>query len=129
RRSRINIELDMKRFLHPGYHGPRWTPEQLALLGTVPAAEVARRTSRTVNAVMCEGRDLFQHRRARRCGTAAGAVNRGRARRLGPPAANTLQNEPKPASTAAVYRGRAPLNRSVKVKPPPGARTPGSRRK
>jgi hypothetical protein len=24
RRSRTNRELDLKRHLHPGYHGPRW---------------------------------------------------------------------------------------------------------
>src|SRR5262245_45181901 len=49
--SRRNIALDMRRFLRPGYHGPRWTTEDLALLGTIPDAEVGRRTGRSANAV------------------------------------------------------------------------------
>jgi hypothetical protein len=36
RRSRTNREKDLKRHLHPGYHGPRWTPQELAMLGTLP---------------------------------------------------------------------------------------------
>jgi len=27
-RSRAAVRLNLKRFLHTGYHGPRWTPEQ-----------------------------------------------------------------------------------------------------
>jgi hypothetical protein len=50
-RSRRAIELDLKRFLRPGYHGPRWTPEQLQLLGTAPDAVVAARIGRTALAV------------------------------------------------------------------------------
>jgi hypothetical protein len=42
-RSRRAIELNLKRFLRPGYHGPRWTPEQLRQLGTAPDAVVAAR--------------------------------------------------------------------------------------
>jgi hypothetical protein len=34
-----------------GYHGPRWTPEDIAILGAVPDPEFARRTHRSVNAV------------------------------------------------------------------------------
>ncbi len=41
----------MGRGLSELHHGTRWTPEQLALLGTLPDAEVARRTGRTPNAV------------------------------------------------------------------------------
>jgi hypothetical protein len=44
-------ELDLGQFLQPGYHGPWWTAEEIALLGCMPDDEVARRTSRTVNAV------------------------------------------------------------------------------
>jgi hypothetical protein len=43
--------MGLARHLVPGYRGPRWTDEQLALLGTMPDAEVARLTGRTVNAV------------------------------------------------------------------------------
>jgi hypothetical protein len=50
-RSRRAVALDLKRFLRPGYHGPRWTPEQLRQLGTAPAAVVAARIGRTVGAV------------------------------------------------------------------------------
>jgi hypothetical protein len=44
-------ELNLGRNLVLGYHGPRWTPQQLALLGTLPDEEVAKRTGRTPNAV------------------------------------------------------------------------------
>jgi hypothetical protein len=47
----LDAELGLGRSLVPGYHGPRWTAEQLALLGTLPDAEVAGRTGRTPNAV------------------------------------------------------------------------------
>jgi hypothetical protein len=50
-RSRRSIELGLVRTLVLGYHGPRWTPEDIALLGNVPDGEVARRTRRSVNAV------------------------------------------------------------------------------
>jgi hypothetical protein len=48
---RTNRALGLGRNLWPGYHGPRWTPQQLALLGTLPDEEVANRTGRTPNAV------------------------------------------------------------------------------
>jgi hypothetical protein len=35
----------------PGYHGPPWTPEQLALLGKEPDDLVAGKVGRSVNAV------------------------------------------------------------------------------
>ena len=50
RRTRA-LELDLKRHLHPGYHGPRWTPAQKKLLGKLTNAEVAARIGRTVGAV------------------------------------------------------------------------------
>jgi hypothetical protein len=51
RRRRTARELDLGRNLRPGYHGLRWTPAQLRLLGTLPDQEVARRTGRTPEAV------------------------------------------------------------------------------
>jgi hypothetical protein len=51
RRRRTAIDKGLARNLVTGYHGPRWAAEQLALLGTLPDAEVARRTGRTANAV------------------------------------------------------------------------------
>jgi hypothetical protein len=51
RRRRTARELDLGRHLRKGYHGPRWTPAELALLGNLADEEVARRTGRTVNAV------------------------------------------------------------------------------
>jgi hypothetical protein len=50
-RRRTNRELDLARHLVKGYHGPRWTRKELALLGKLPDEEVARRTGRTLNAV------------------------------------------------------------------------------
>jgi hypothetical protein len=50
-RSRRAIELGLGRHLMTGYHGPLWTPEDVALLGTLPDAEVATRTGRTPSAV------------------------------------------------------------------------------
>lgn len=47
----MNKRLNLSRNLHHGYHGPLWTAEQLALLGTLPDAEVAQRIGRTRNAV------------------------------------------------------------------------------
>jgi hypothetical protein len=43
--------LDLARHIPHGYHGPWWTDEELALLGTMPDAEVAARIGRTANAV------------------------------------------------------------------------------
>jgi hypothetical protein len=50
-RRRAAVEQDLGRNLIPGYHGPRWTKRQLAMLGKMPDKEVARRTGRTVGAV------------------------------------------------------------------------------
>jgi hypothetical protein len=50
-RSRRAIELNLKRFRRPGYHGPRWSPEQLRQLGTAPDAVVAAQIGRTAEAV------------------------------------------------------------------------------
>jgi transposase-like protein len=72
-KRRRSTELGLAQFLTPGYHGPCWTPEDLALLGTLPDAEVARRTGRTANAVR-QKRGLlgipnrFDGRRGRTCG-------------------------------------------------------------
>jgi hypothetical protein len=48
---RLTAELGLARHLAAGYHGPRWTPEELALLGRLPDEEVARWIGRTPNAV------------------------------------------------------------------------------
>ena len=50
-RRRVNAEKGLARNLVTGYHGPLWTPEDIALLGTLPDEEVARRTGRTPNGV------------------------------------------------------------------------------
>jgi hypothetical protein len=50
-RSRRALGLNLARYLPKGYHGPRWTAEQLALLGTEPDAVVAARVGRTESAV------------------------------------------------------------------------------
>jgi len=50
-RSRISLELNLGCFLKSGYHGPLWTAEQLALLGTASDEEVAERIGRTREAV------------------------------------------------------------------------------
>src|SRR5262245_30784101 len=50
-RSCRALELNLARYLPKGYHGPWWTAEQLALLGTLPDAEVARQIGRSENAV------------------------------------------------------------------------------
>jgi hypothetical protein len=51
RRRRNAVEKDLGRNLVTGYHGPLWTAEEVALLGTAPDEEVARRIGRTPNAV------------------------------------------------------------------------------
>jgi hypothetical protein len=58
RRNRTNRELDLKRHLHLGYHGPRWTPAELALLGTLRDEEVAARTGKTPGAVRQKREEL-----------------------------------------------------------------------
>jgi hypothetical protein len=51
RRSRTNREKGLKRHLHPGYHGPRWTPAELALLGTMPDDALAAQIGKTPGAM------------------------------------------------------------------------------
>ncbi len=55
---RLNAELGLARNLVLGYHGPRWTPQDIALLGVLPDEEVARRTGRTVGAVQQKRHEL-----------------------------------------------------------------------
>jgi hypothetical protein len=50
RRQRA-LRLNLGQFLCTGYHGPRWTPEQLRLLGKEPDDVVAAKTGRSVEAV------------------------------------------------------------------------------
>jgi len=77
--------LNLARNLRTGYHGPWWTEEELALLGTLPDDEVAARVGRTANAVRIKrtlrgiptALDKRQDRKARRrpccrCRTARG---------------------------------------------------------
>jgi hypothetical protein len=45
------LKNNLAQYLHLGYHGPRWTKRQLALLGKLPDAEVAEQIGRSVNAV------------------------------------------------------------------------------
>ena len=52
------IRNNLAKNLRMGYHGPWWTPEEEALLGTMPDAEVAERTGRTVEAVRCHRKQL-----------------------------------------------------------------------
>jgi hypothetical protein len=51
RRRQVNAEQGLARNLVPGYRGEWWTPQDIALLGTAPDKEVARRTGRTAAAV------------------------------------------------------------------------------
>ena len=57
-RRRVNAEKGLAQNLVTGYHGPLWTPEDIALLGTVPDENVARQTSRTVEAVRQKREEL-----------------------------------------------------------------------
>jgi hypothetical protein len=43
--------LDLGAHLQPGDHGPRWTDEERALLGTAPAEVIAAQIGRPTNAV------------------------------------------------------------------------------
>jgi hypothetical protein len=45
------LELNLGRHLHQGSHGPRWTPGEVALLGTMPDEEVAAQIGKTPSAV------------------------------------------------------------------------------
>jgi hypothetical protein len=47
----VNTEKGLAQNLVTGYHGPLWAPEDIALLGMVADEDVARQTSRTVEAV------------------------------------------------------------------------------
>lgn len=51
RRSERAKQLNLGRFLTPGYHGPRWTAEELALLGLMADDELAARIGKTVQGV------------------------------------------------------------------------------
>jgi hypothetical protein len=69
RRRQNAVEKNLAQYLILGYHGPRWTKQQLAMLGTMPDEEVARRTGRTVQAVRIRrtrfGIPTFEDRRRR----------------------------------------------------------------
>ena len=54
----MNAEKGLADNLILGYHRPLWTPDDIALLGTLPDTEVARRTGRTVNAVRLKREEL-----------------------------------------------------------------------
>jgi hypothetical protein len=43
RRRRSAIENNLAQYLRPGYYGPWWTAEEIALLGTMPDEDVAQR--------------------------------------------------------------------------------------
>jgi hypothetical protein len=45
------LKNNLAQYLQLGYHGPRWTWKQLALLGKLSDAEVAEKIGRSVNAV------------------------------------------------------------------------------
>jgi hypothetical protein len=57
-RSRRAVELGLGRCLAAGYHGPLWTPEEVALLGVLTDDEVAQRTGRTPEAVRQKREEL-----------------------------------------------------------------------
>jgi hypothetical protein len=58
RHRQINAKLGLSANLITGYHGPLWTPEDIALLGQVADDEVARRTDRTQGAVRQKREEL-----------------------------------------------------------------------
>jgi hypothetical protein len=58
RRRQTSRALNLGRYLHKGYHGPRWSDADLALLGTLTDDEVARRTGRSWNAVRQKREEL-----------------------------------------------------------------------
>ena len=55
-RRQRNRAMGLAKKLIPGYRGPRWTQEDIALLGQLPDQEAARRAGRSVNAVRPVGR-------------------------------------------------------------------------
>ena len=65
----VNAEKGLAANLVLGYHGSLWTPEVIALLGTLPDDEVARMTGRTSNGVRIMrtrlGIPTFEDRRRR----------------------------------------------------------------
>jgi hypothetical protein len=58
RRRRTAVEHNLALYFGPGYYGPPWTAEQLALLGTAPDEEIAERIGRTAHAVSAKRRKL-----------------------------------------------------------------------
>jgi hypothetical protein len=50
-RRQLNTERELASNLIPGYHGPLWTAQDIAMLGRMLDEVVARRTRRTVGAV------------------------------------------------------------------------------
>jgi hypothetical protein len=57
-RRQVNAEKGLAANLVLSYHGPLWTPEDVALLGIIPDEELARRTGRTVGAVRQKREEL-----------------------------------------------------------------------
>jgi hypothetical protein len=57
-RRRQAVEMSLGANLILGYHGPRWTPEDVALLGVLTDDEVAQRTGRTPEAVRQKREEL-----------------------------------------------------------------------
>jgi hypothetical protein len=57
-RRQMATDKGLVAYLVTGYHGPLWTPEDIALLGAVPDDEVARRTGRTAGAVRQKREEL-----------------------------------------------------------------------
>jgi hypothetical protein len=51
RRRQTAQQLNLGQHLRPAIGGPRWTAEQVAMLGVLPDAEVAQRTGRSSEAV------------------------------------------------------------------------------
>jgi hypothetical protein len=50
-RRKNALKNDLAQYLTKGYHGPRWTRKQLALLGKLPDAEAAAKIGRSVTGV------------------------------------------------------------------------------
>src|SRR5262249_30273208 len=65
RRRRTAHQLNLGRHLHKGYHGPWWTKSEENLLGRLPDEEVARRTSRSTDAVRQKRETLARERHFR----------------------------------------------------------------
>jgi hypothetical protein len=89
-RSERSKRLNLARHLRTGYRGPRWTPEQLALLGTLLDDDVARQTGRTTNAVRIKREKLgipnpkdLEHWTAEEVAQLGTAIDAAVARRIG----------------------------------------------